>query len=124
MRIIFCTTPPAKAEEIARKLLDERLIACANIVPNLHSLYWWKGKIETAGESLLIMKTRNKQVAAAMRRIQSLHPYEVPEIVAVPVDSAHGPYAEWVRDMTRAPYRAAGEPAAPKPVRKASRRGK
>ena len=57
-RVLLCTVPPAEAESLARALLERRLVACVNIVPGIRSLYWWQGKLEDDGESLLVLKTR------------------------------------------------------------------
>ncbi|MCX7805481.1 MAG: divalent-cation tolerance protein CutA [Planctomycetota bacterium] len=100
MRIVYCTVPPEKAEEIARAVVKERLAACAGISDGIRSFYWWKGRMENAGESLLIMKTGRNLVRKLMERIRQLHPYEVPEIVSVRVEEVFGPYAEWVRTET------------------------
>ncbi len=102
MRIVYCTVPPEKAEEIARTVVEERLAACAGICGGLKSLYWWKGKLDKADESLLIMKTRRGLVGKLMERIRRLHPYEVPEIVSVRAEEAYEPYERWLRAETKA----------------------
>lgn len=107
-RVILVTAPPAAAGKLARQLLRERLIACANLLPGVRSLYWWKGRMESARETLILMKTPARQVSRLMRRIRQLHPYEVPEIVALPVARAHKPYAEWVAAEARPGKRDAG----------------
>ncbi len=102
MRIILTTTSPADAPQLARALLEERVIACCNVLPSVSSMYWWKGEIATDTEALLVLKTAAEQVDAAVRRIAELHPYEVPEIVVIPVESAFEPYVNWVRESCRA----------------------
>jgi len=102
MRIILTTTPPDDGPKLARTLLEERLIACCNLVPAVTSMYWWQGEITTDGESLLVIKTAAERVEAVMDRIRELHPYEVPEIVVLPVETAFEGYAAWVRESCRA----------------------
>lgn len=102
MRVILTTTPPAEAPQLARKLLEERLIACCNLLPAVTSMYWWKEEITTDTEALLVMKTQTALVERVMDRIRELHPYEVPEIVALPVEAAFEGYVSWVRESCRA----------------------
>ncbi|MET1101939.1 MAG: divalent-cation tolerance protein CutA [Pyrodictiaceae archaeon] len=93
--VVFVTTPQGKGKEIVLKLLEKRLIACANIV-NATSTYWWKNKIEEAEEELLIMKTTRRCIDKLMDEIKKIHPYEVPEILVLDVIKADTSYAEWV----------------------------
>lgn len=102
MRIILTTTPAQDAPGLARTLLEEKLIACCNMVPGLTSMYWWKGEITTDAETLLILKTRSELVERVMARIQGLHPYEVPEILVLPVEQGFEGYLDWVRETCRA----------------------
>ncbi len=88
------------AERIARGLLEDRLVACANIVPGLRSLYWWRDEIQTDDEVLMLLKARSGDVDAIAARAVELHPYEVPEVIATPVISGLGAYLEWVHDET------------------------
>jgi periplasmic divalent cation tolerance protein len=103
MRILLCNAPPDRAEEIARALVEKKLAACVNVVPGVTSIYRWKGAIEREGESTLFIKTRDDKVAALMEEIRKIHPYEVPEIVALEVDAlgVNPAYAKWVDDETR-----------------------
>ncbi|MNT50357.1 Divalent-cation tolerance protein CutA [compost metagenome] len=102
MRIILTTTPPEVAPQLVRTLLEERLIACCNILPSATSMYWWNGEITTDTESLLVIKTTAERITPVMERIRALHPYEVPEIVVLPVETAFEGYATWVRESCRA----------------------
>lgn len=88
------------AQRLARTLVEERLIACGNIFPGLTSVYRWEGKIEEAGEVLLLMKTRMELTAALEARIAELHPYEVPEVLVLPVADVADAYGQWVRRET------------------------
>lgn len=88
------------ARRIARSLVEERLAACVNIVPDMTSVYRWEGAIETAAECLLMLKTRGERLPALERRLVELHPYEVPEFVAVPVEGGSAAYLGWVVEET------------------------
>lgn len=86
----------ADAERIARALVERRLAACVNVVPGLTSIYRWKGAIETDQELLLVIKTRPDRFEALRVALLELHPYEVPEVIAVPITAGHPPYLEWL----------------------------
>lgn len=88
------------ARRIASRLVDERLAACVNIVPDITSIYRWQGAVETASECLLIIKTRGELMADLERRLQELHPYDVPELVTVAVESGSPAYLRWVVEET------------------------
>ncbi|MHC4938572.1 MAG: divalent-cation tolerance protein CutA [Planctomycetota bacterium] len=97
MRICFCTTPPDQAEAVARALLEKRLAACVNIVANVRSLYWWQGKLEDDAESLLVIKTSADKVDALIAAVNEVHPYDTPELLALPVDEGNPAYLDWLR---------------------------
>ena len=100
--ICFCTCPDAgTAERIATALVDERLAACVNILPGLRSIYRWQGKTETAEEVLLLAKTSAWAYPALQDRLRALHPYELPELLAVESASGLPEYLLWVADETR-----------------------
>jgi periplasmic divalent cation tolerance protein len=100
--VVLCNAPPDKAESIARSVLSERLAACVNIVPGVVSLYWWQGEVTRDAESTLLIKTRVDLVEALTAAIRAAHPYEVPEVIALPVSSGLGnpAYHAWVRAET------------------------
>lgn len=89
-----------EARRIGRTLVEEQLIACANIVPRIHSIYRWKGEVCTDDEILMIMKTRTAFFPCLRKRIRELHSYEVPEIVSFPVEQGLQEYLDWVFDNT------------------------
>ncbi|HVO32348.1 MAG TPA: divalent-cation tolerance protein CutA [Elusimicrobiota bacterium] len=97
--IVFVTAPDSKeASRLSRALVEGKLAACVNIVPGISSRYWWKGKIETAREALLVIKTSSTKYMALERRIRQLHSYSVPEILALPVDRGSRPYLRWIAE--------------------------
>jgi len=97
-QIVLCTTPDdGTAGKIAELLVGERLAACVNIVPGITSIYQWKGGIEKAHERLLIIKTTRDVYASLQERINALHPYELPEIVAVPIENGLSEYLDWIK---------------------------
>ena len=99
--LALSTAPDAEqAERIARALVEERLIACANLVPGLTSVYRWRGELQVEPEVLLVMKTRRALVPRLKERLPRLHPYEVPELVVSPIVEGLEPYCGWVREET------------------------
>ena len=98
---VYITVPSRDmAERIARALVEEQLAACVNIVPGVRSLYRWKGRVETANEVVLIAKTRKASFDALEKRVKELHSYEVPCIVALPIEAGHQPYLDWIEKET------------------------
>lgn len=96
-QLVLTTCPDAKtARRLARALVSERLAACVNIVPIEQSVYRWKGRIESARERLLVVKSERRAYAAIERAVRALHPYELPEIIAVPIVAGFGPYLAWI----------------------------
>jgi periplasmic divalent cation tolerance protein len=96
-QIVLTTCPDAEiAETIARSLVAEGLAACVNVLPPVRSIYTWKGRVETAEEYLLLVKSQRLQYESIERRIRALHPYELPEIVAVPIATGLAGYLAWL----------------------------
>lgn len=98
--VVYVTVPADKAPELARTLVERRLVACVNIVPTVRSIYHWKGEICDEAESLLVMKTSGWRFDALCRAVVELHPYDVPEVVALPIVAGHDPYLHWVDTET------------------------
>lgn len=96
-QLILCTCPDNQvAEQLATSLVEQRLAACINIVPGLTSIYRWQGKLEKGTEVLLMIKTSRQQYAAVEAAIQQQHPYELPEIIAVPLVEGSSEYLRWI----------------------------
>lgn len=99
MSVLLSTFPDEEtARRIANTLVEERLVACVNLLPGAMSIYRWEGKVESASEVVAIFKVAESAAAAAMARIKELHPYEVPEIVQIAVKEAHPAYLTWVNE--------------------------
>ncbi len=92
---------PPDAQKIARTLVEERIAACVNIVPGITSIYRWKGAVEQEGEVLLVIKTMADRVEALKARLVELHPYELPEVVVIPIAGGHAPYLAWIAEQVR-----------------------
>jgi len=98
--VCFCTCPDrATADRLAEALVAERLAACVNVVPGVHSVYRWQGAIEREDETLLLIKTTQAGLPALSARIVELHPHELPEVVAVEVAGGLSAYLDWVAEQ-------------------------
>ncbi len=96
--LCYCTCPDAaSAQAIAEALIGERLAACVNRLPGVASTYRWRGQVTTDAEELLLIKTVASRFEALKTRLLALHPYELPELIAVPVERGHAAYLDWVR---------------------------
>lgn len=94
---VYITTGSAEeARRIARALVEERLIACANVIDGMNSFYWWEGKVEDDREAVLIVKTRESLVAGLIERVKALHSYTCPCVVALPIAQGNPEYLDWV----------------------------
>jgi len=101
VRTVYVTTgSEVEARAIARTLLEERLIACANILPRMQSLYRWEGDVQEDEEVAMLLKTHAKLVEGVVARVEALHAYDVPCVVAWPVDVGAYAYLAWVRAET------------------------
>lgn len=96
-QLILCTCPNQKsAETIAKHLVSQQLAACVNIMPGLTSVYQWQGEIETAQEHLLMIKSHQQQFVAIETAIKAIHPYQLPEIIAVAIEQGSAEYLKWI----------------------------
>ena len=95
--VVLVTTPTAdKAAEIARTLVEERLAACGSVVPTSRSIYAWEGKVHDEAEALLVLKAPRKRMQELCDRVVALHPYDVPEVIALPIDGGNERYIDWI----------------------------
>src|SRR5882762_9871553 len=99
--LVLTTLPNSEAAaELANRLVSEKLAACANILPALRSIYRWQGKVQDENEVLVLLKSRQGQYERLKTRILELHPYDVPEILAIPIERGHGAYLDWIARET------------------------
>ncbi len=99
--VLVTASNKEEAEKITQCILDERLIACANIIGPVASLFTWKGKTEKAREYVLLMKSRLDLFEKLSEKVKALHSYEVPEIIALPITKGFNPYLEWLSNTLR-----------------------
>jgi periplasmic divalent cation tolerance protein len=99
--VVLCTFPDRDtAQLIGRMLVEEGLAACVNVLPGVQSIYRWQGKVEVSEEVLTVVKTTERTYGRLESRLKDLHPYDVPEIIALPVERAEAAYAKWMDEMT------------------------
>ena len=99
--VVYITAPNLQeAESLAHTLVEEKLAACVNIIPGIQSVYFWNEAVQSDNELLLICKSRVDRFEALKTRVQSLHPYDVPEILSIPAQNGSEPYLNWVRENT------------------------
>lgn len=98
--VVLVTIPPERAHELARTLVTERLAGCVNVVGGVHSIYRWEGDVAEDPEALLLIKTTGERYPELEARIRAMHPYEVPEIVALPFDRALPEFQSWLLGAT------------------------
>jgi periplasmic divalent cation tolerance protein len=95
--VVLSTVARAEdAERIGRELVERGLAACVNVVPGLVSIYRWKGSVASEEERLLLIKTRRETFGALREALVALHPYELPEVLALPIEDGHAPYLAWL----------------------------
>ena len=109
LSFIYITCPDmSTAEEIASTLVEEELIACANMIPNMVSVYKWEGRVETTEEVSLILKTQSDLFVTIEERIRDLHPYECPCVVELPIQDGSSEFLQWIREQTNAKSQESG----------------
>ncbi|MFT7579919.1 MAG: periplasmic divalent cation tolerance protein [Myxococcota bacterium] len=101
VRVVLVTCPSKDANRIARTVLEERLVACVNVVSGVKSLYWWKDKLQEDKETLLVLKTPANCYASLEQRLTEIHPYDVPEVLSMDVAEGLDTYMSWVGDSAR-----------------------
>ncbi|MDX1649349.1 MAG: divalent-cation tolerance protein CutA [Myxococcota bacterium] len=99
VRVVLITAPDADTgARIARALVEERLVACVNLVPGVRSIYRWEDAVQDDAEVLLVAKTASGRARALADRVREVHPYDVPEVLVLPVEGGSAPYLDWVRE--------------------------
>ena len=100
--VVYCTCPDEKtARRLAAGLVENRLAACVNVLPEIRSIYRWQGSVHDDGESLMVIKTAQKGFAALEKWLLEHHPYDLPEVIAVPVEQGLPEYIDWVARETK-----------------------
>jgi periplasmic divalent cation tolerance protein len=99
--VLITTSSIREARTIGARLVEERLAACANIIPQVASVFHWQGKVCRSRESLMVLKTQRSCFGRLVKRVQSLHSYTVPEIIALPIVLGSKEYLRWIRQSTR-----------------------
>lgn len=100
--LVISTLPDREqAEKLARVLIDQQLAACVNILPNVTSVYRWQGTVETASETIMLIKTTMARYAVLEAAIKMHHPYQLPEIIAVPLSAGLPAYLQWIENETK-----------------------
>ncbi|MGB2698588.1 MAG: divalent-cation tolerance protein CutA [Candidatus Zixiibacteriota bacterium] len=99
--ILVTCSSPEEAEKIGNSLVEKRLAACVNVVPEVKSIFYWKGKVSKEKEVLLIVKSRMDLFESIQNEVKGLHSYEVPEIIALPIEAGSEEYLNWIRKETQ-----------------------
>ncbi len=100
LRVVLSNCSPDESKTLARALIEERLAACVNVLPSVTSCYVWDGEYCEDEEHTLLIKTTEQRYPAMKERLEELHSYEVPEIIALDVDDVFEPYAQWAHEQT------------------------
>jgi periplasmic divalent cation tolerance protein len=104
IRVVFISVPQDEAKKFGREIVERRLAACVNIIPKINSIFWWEDEIQTDEEALLILKTTQLKIDPLIRFIKEEHPYDVPEIIFLPVAEGLPDYINWVmREVGKEP---------------------
>ena len=101
-RLVYVTAPGMdEAQSLARLAVERRLAACANILPGMRSLYWWQGRMESAEEVVLILKTTEALEEVLIQALTDSHSYDCPCVVSLPIESGNPAFLQWIEDETR-----------------------
>ena len=99
--LLITTATAEEAQRISRVLLEQKKVACVNIVPKVNSFFWWQGKLDSAEESLLIVKTKASQLSEIVPLVKEIHSYDIPELIALPIIGGNQDYLEWIQKEVR-----------------------
>jgi periplasmic divalent cation tolerance protein len=94
--LLITTATAEEAQRISRVLLEQKKVACVNILPRINLLFWWQGKLDSAKESLLIVKTKASQLSEIVPLVKEIHSYDIPELIALPIIGGNQDYLEWM----------------------------
>ena len=94
--VVFITTPLGEGEKLANFIVENKLGACVNVIPGVSSVYWWQGNIEKDKEDLLVVKTTYRKFPELVKKVKEIHPYSVPEILALPILAGNEDYLKWI----------------------------
>ncbi len=97
--VMIACSSKREAERIGKRLLEKRKVACINIIPGINSFFWWKGKIDSCHEVLLLAKTKKKEFAGIVTLVNKIHKYEIPEIIALPIINGDKVYLKWMEEI-------------------------
>ena len=100
VRVVLVTIPAGKAEELASNVVENRLAACVNVVPTVKSFFWWDDKLQNTDEAMLVIKTTQIRLEELIKFVRNNHPYDVPEIITIPVAEGLPDYINWVIEET------------------------
>jgi periplasmic divalent cation tolerance protein len=108
--LIYITASNAEeAKDLGRALVEARLVACANVIPNMTPIFWWDGRVQEDSEAILLAKTRNALVQQVIDFVQREHSYDCPAVLALPIQAGHAPFLQWIDEETEG----ADQPANP-----------
>jgi len=99
--VVLITVPVDRGEELANFIIENKLGACVNVIPEVKSVYWWKGNIEKDKEALLVVKTSSEKFKELLEKVKGVHPYTVPEIIALPIVAGNPDYLNWIEDSLK-----------------------
>lgn len=99
LRLLLCTAPSDAAPDLARALLEARLIGCANLIPGVRAMYWWESELQDDMEVLMLMECPTERCTEAVAALAAGHPYDVPKILVIEPSTVNGPYLEWLRGV-------------------------
>ena len=100
--VVLVTTPSLEeGETIARAVLEQKLAACANLVPGVRSLFWWEGRLEEAEEALMVFKTKEEALPKLIEAVKGLHSYTICEVLGLPIVQGNRPYLDWIEDTVQ-----------------------